>query len=41
MYIGLKMSVAYVTSLNPFNNLAAGIENSHPSSSLPYEQSNH
>ena len=38
MYIGPKMSVA---SPNPFNILAAGIRNSHPSSSLPHEQSNH
>jgi hypothetical protein len=37
MYIGPEMSVAFVASPNPFNSLAAGIGNSHPSFSLPYE----
>jgi len=37
MYSGLEMSVASVFSPNPFNILAVGIGNSHPSSSLPHE----
>jgi len=41
MYIRPEMNVAFVASPNPFDILAAGIENSHPSSSLPYEYSNH
>jgi hypothetical protein len=40
MYIGPEMSVASVASPNPFNILAAGIGNSHPSFSLPHEQPN-
>jgi hypothetical protein len=37
MYIGLEMSVASVSTLNPFNILAVGIENSYLLSSLPHE----
>jgi hypothetical protein len=40
MYIGPEMSVASVASPNPFNILADGIGNSHPSFSLPHEQPN-
>ena len=35
------MSVASVSTLNPFNILAVGIGNSYLLSSLPHEQSNH
>jgi hypothetical protein len=41
MYIGPEMSVAFIDSPNPFSILSVGIGNSHPSSSLQYEQSNH
>jgi hypothetical protein len=41
MYIKPEMSVASVSNRNPFNILVVGIGNSHPSSSLPYEQSKH
>jgi len=41
MYIGLEISVASVSSPNPFNILDVGIGNSYPSSSLSHEQSNH
>jgi len=40
MYIGPEMSVASIASPNPFNILAAGNGNSHPSFSLPHEQPN-